>query len=172
MPALVYKPSLSLKNKSSDSLVISPSPDISRTSSRASRPQTRKARSRSSDSWVSTAAATPVTPSGSSCSCRPISCGCGGQLMPQQQIGSFFYQAPPQQVPLGLCRGCRRIYASSPLLHNSQAKLNPTAQCYCFHVEISPTFHTVCVAFELDSPVSNVSFHGYLMVLFRPSPPV
>ena len=164
MPALVYKPSLSLKNKSSDSLVISPSPDISRTSSRASRPQTRKARSRSSDSWVSTAA-TPVTPSGSSCSCRPISCGCGGQLMQQQQIGSFYYQAPPQQVPLGLCRGCRRIYASSPLLHNIQAKLYLTAHItFLFSFYDFAHFSHCVITPKVDSLFQ-------ICVFFRPRPP-
>ena len=136
--SIVYKPpedEEQIKAKAKADVIVSPSPDLS-TTSRAptSRPQTRKARSRSSDSLSTIASEAAVTGGGLPSSCRrgtPSSCGVHdpalmaqlGQHGQQQQLGSFYYQAPPQPVPMGLCRNCRRIYASSPLLAESQATI-------------------------------------------------
>ena len=138
--SIVYKPpeedEEQIKAKTAIWNPLSPSPDLS-TKSRTptSRPQTRKARSRSSDSLSTMASEAAVKGGGggltSNCRCgTPSSCGVHepahqmAQLGQQQQeLGSFYYQAPPQPVPMGLCRNCRRIYASSPLLAESQATI-------------------------------------------------
>ena len=137
--SIVYKPPEDdEKIKAKADVIVSPSQDLS-TTTRAptSRPQTRKARSRSSDSLSTITSEAAVTGGGLSSSCRcgtPSSCGVHDPALMaqlgqhgQQQLGSFYYQAPPQPVPMGLCRNCRRIYASSPLLAESQATILQSA---------------------------------------------
>ena len=138
--SIVYKPpedEEQIKAQAKTDVIVSPSPDLSTASKvPTSRPQTRKARSRSSDSLSTIASEVAVTGGGLTSSCRcgtPSSCGVHDPALmaqigqhgqqQQQQLGSFYYQAPPQPVPMGLCRNCRRIYASSPLLAESQATI-------------------------------------------------